>query len=273
MSATEFSTKTLLGSKIELVSVLPVAMSVDLRSTLNSLHNVLASDEPTAMPRLRYFGVGIGGAYNADDNIRRRAGKPERTDMGLYEHIPFRCVPVDEDISTAERKNYRIRVRRTIHGAEYFCYYLKLISFTGGPEFVRINPADGSESPYELDPENLTPKITKTTTSGPINSVVQEISTNVKCNIFVTGSEILEYIGVMYGGDTSYAMLSEIGFFTGDEKQTTGTDGQGVSITYTESIYTQLFNKCTWIGTSMTTPSSTLSKTFVLSPSNTLTEE
>ena len=250
--ADTFDVTTLLGAEIGLSSLLPVNFQERREFTLNNDLSVFPNDEITVRPKLRYFGLGIKGAYNADDGILQAAYNPARVNMNLFSQIPLRCVPVDEDLSDTERAQYRMRVRRTIKGQEYYLYYLKLIEFTSDIKFKRINPLDGSEEAYELDPSYLHPTPVKANTDITVVSNEDTIVAYCEARIYVTAAEVLEYIRVFYDGDTRYAKISEIGFYTGVEKEVAGVTGNNVAITYNESLYTMLYNHCTWLGTPLT---------------------
>ena len=99
--ADSFDTTSLLGSQLGLSVLLPVAVEEHPELTLNNHLNIAVNANTLngEVPKLRYFGVGIGGSYNADDSILVSAYNPARTDMNLYRLIPIRCRPVDEDLS------------------------------------------------------------------------------------------------------------------------------------------------------------------------------
>lgn len=247
--ADRYDTTTLLGSEIGLGSILPVDFTMRQEFTLNTDLNIFPNETINVRPKLRYFGVGIKGCYNVDDGILSAAYNPQRMNMNLYHQIPMRCVPVDEDLSEADRANYRLRQRTTINGQEYFLYWLKLINFTSDIQFKRINPTDGSEEPYELDPSYLHPEPVKPSTNLTLINNQANIIAYCNAELVIEAAEVLEYIRVYYEGDTRYAKISEIGFYTGVDKEVTGLSGQNVAFNYTEAIYTMLYNHATWQGT------------------------
>ena len=140
--ADSFDTTSLLGSQLGLSVLLPVAVEEHPELTLNNHLNIAVNANTLngEVPKLRYFGVGIGGSYNADDSILVSAYNPARTDMNLYRLIPIRCRPVDEDLSDSERSKYRLRQRKTLaDGNEYFLYYLKVLNYDEGVKFKSMN--------------------------------------------------------------------------------------------------------------------------------------
>ena len=266
--ATSYDTTTLLGSKLGLTSLLPIQFESNYEYTLNNHLQIQPNVPPAAVPKLRYFGVGINGAYNANDQNLISVYNPQRTDMNLYQLIPIRCRPVDEDLSEADRANYRLRVRSRLNdGQDYFLYYLKVLNFSEGVKFKRIDPATGREEPYELNATNLQPRPIKPSTDTVLSSDTAEIVAYCPVTLNISADEVLEYINVQYQGDSRYARISELGFFTGDDATVSGSTGQGASISYTEAIYTMLYNHLTWQGASLTNSGMSLSAPFEITSS------
>ena len=269
-----FNSTTLLGSHLNLSLILPVQFQLNRECTINNLLNVFPSEEITSFPKLKYFGVGIRGAYNADDGILSSAYNPPKTNMNLYSFVPIRCRPVDEDLTDSERKLYRMRVRKVLNdGNEYFLYYLKTIEFGQEIKFKRINPVTGKEEPYELNPEYLTPTPVKPDTSNTVESSIASIVAYCEATVSIDATEILEYIRVQYEGDSRWAKISELGFFTGVDKEVSGMTGQNVPINYTEAIYTQLFNHSTWTGTPLSHEGMSIKSTFEIRSDGAITEK
>lgn len=261
-----FSVTTLIGSKLLLSKLLPIAYDQDKEYTLNSHLNIFPSEDLETEPKLQYFGVGIGGTYNADDGFLSSAYQPDRKNLNLYNLIPIRCRPVDEDLTAAERANYRLRTRETINGADYYLYYLKVLSIDDAVKFKRYT-LSGTEEAYELSRENLSPTAVKPTTSNVVSTDTSTIVSYCNALMETTANEILEYINVKYKGDTRYAKISELGLFAGSDKRVTGTDSSGVAITYTEAIGTVLFNHTTWLGTVLSHAGMTMGSDFVITNS------
>lgn len=266
-----FDVTTLLGSQLGLSLLLPVDLNKESQFTLNHLLNVFPDElGDDAQPKLRYFGVGIKGCYNADDNILQAAYNPSRTDMNLYSLIPIRCRPVDEDLSATERANYRMRVKKTLgDGNEYYLYYLKVLNYTDKTvRFKRVSPLTGSEEGYELSSAYLNPSPVKPSTDTTIETNSSSIVAYCEASVDVSASEILEYINIAFDGDTRYAKISEIGFFTGIDAQVT-KDGT----TYMESLYTQLYNHVTWLGANLTREGMTFESTFQINSNGSIAEQ
>jgi len=276
--ADSFDTTSLLGSQLGLSVLLPVTVTEQPELTLNNYYNIATQYNTLngEVPKLRYFGVGIKGCYNADDGILSSAYNPERTDMNLYQLIPIRCRPVDEDLSDSERAKYRLRLRKTLtDGNEYFLYYLKVLNFNEGVRFKSINTNTGAEDTYELSTEYLNPKPKKPNTNVTIETAATSIVAYCEANVEISGKEVLEYINVAYNGDTRYAKISEIGFFTGVDREVPGSvvsNNQSVAINYTEACYTQLYNHATWLGTALSSEDMTIQSTFQITSNGSIAE-
>lgn len=276
--ADSFDTTSLLGSQLGLSVLLPVTTTEQPELTLNNYYNIATQYNTLngEVPKLRYFGVGIKGCYNADDGILSSAYNPERTDMNLYQLIPIRCRPVDEDLSDSERSKYRLRLRKTLtDGNEYFLYYLKVLNFDEGVRFKSVNTSTGAEDTYELSTEYLDPKPKKPNTNVTIETSATSIVAYCEANVEISGKEVLEYINVAYNGDTRYAKISEIGFFTGIDREIPGSvvsNNQSVAINYTEACYTQLYNHATWLGTALSSEDMTIQSTFQITSNGSIAE-
>ena len=268
-----YDTVTLLGSEIGLASILPVDFTLRQEYTLNADLNIFPNEEITVRPKLRYYGVGINGCYNVDDSILSAAYNPQRMNMNLYHRIPFRCVPIDEDLTDEEREKYRLRQRKTINGQEYFLYWLKVIDYTGDIQFKRINPADGSEEAYELDPSYLHPTPVKPSTNLTLIKSQVNVIAYTTAVLTIEASEVLEYIKAYYEGDTRYAKISEIGFYTGVDKEVTGLTAQNTAFNYTEAIYTMLYDHATWQGTPLSHEPDKIESVYQICSNGAITEK
>lgn len=241
-------------------------------TTLNFKYSIFQDVVPVKLPRIQYFGIGIKGFVNADDGILATPYKPNNKELDLYQPIPIRCVPVDEDLSTAERANYRMRVRKTINGAAYFCYYLKCMTVVDNTvQITQTNPTTNQQTPYTFSPSDLTPTPTLPSTSGEQSSDALTANVSYRLGLEVLGSEFLEAINIMYNGDLRYAKISEIGIYSGTDMTQQGYDADNVPFNYTESIYSQLCFKICNIGTAMVSSSAVLQRTFLLGSANLIT--
>jgi len=217
----------------------------------NAILECRQADRPTVYPTLKYMRMGIRGAYNLDDGIRCQPYKPKATNMDVHQPIPFRIVPVSQDLSSTERALYRMRTRETIGTEEYYCYWLKLMTFPDNKLLITQVTPENVESPYLLDASDLNPIPVQLDTSdveGDNNRVI----VSLRAQGIITGEEVNEVVSVLFGGDLRYAKISEFGFCSGVDKVVEG-DNNGVAIPggYTEAIFVHLAShKCT-LGTDL----------------------
>jgi len=249
-------TKTLLCAINEIQGISGVDPQYLTNTTLNYKHGVSPDDIPSEPPKIAYFGIGINGFKNLNDQNLAAPFIPSAADMDLYEPIPFRVVPIDNDITVTERSNYRIRVLKTIGGAQYWCYYLKKLDIIDNKvKIMETDLTDGSEIELTtLDPNNLTPTPMNTSAEG-VSESSKEISVALTANMTITGEEVVEAINVLYSGNLLKAKISEVGIYSGLDKSIVGSDGIGGTFNYTESILTQLCYHYTNLGNDFSDPS------------------
>ena len=265
----EGSTSTLLGILNQFHGASDLVYNTLLGTTLNSKYNVLGTVGPPALPLLRYFGMGINGFYNTDDMYGRAPHQPMPTNMDLYEPIPFRCVPLDEDLTAEERAQYRIRQVKEINGIDYCLYWLKLIEYKPNTVEIYKKTPDGAENTFSYSSlqnieSYLNPVPPKLSAGGetPLSQERYIVRATGKC--VITGEEVAEAVRVLYEGNYTKGLISELGFYTGcdvyvsksdkNEEVVKGEDGSPILVPITpepptatakESVYTQLAkHKC-----------------------------
>lgn len=272
----ELAIKTTLGEINSVEARLPGTYPILPNTTLNTKYNVFPNltDIVTDAPPLAYFGIGIWGFYNTGDRTQCKPYLPKPEELDLYEPIPFRCVPIDEDLSTAERNQYRMRVEKSIGGNRYWCYYLKKLEILdNSSQVIRIDPTTGLELPYEFSADYLYPKPTIAEDSGVQDGALTEVVVRKRARAVITGSEIYEAINVLYDGDLTMAKVSEWGLYSGIDHQVTGYDAAGVGFQYTESIYAQLNYKICNTGTGIQSAKYRGARIFTLGNGRALTIE
>lgn len=249
-----YSVETILGMVNQFHTLVDLPYVPDVSTTLNTKHGVYASTTPTIVPTVRYFGIGIKGYYNVDDGVLSQPYKPSAGNMDLYQPIPFRIVPVDEDLTEAERANYRLRTLTTVNGVDYYAYWLKLIEFpTNEINLTQIEP-NGTETEYTLDASNLNPIPVKSDTPDVVDPNSNQITVSVSCVGNITGEEVVEAITVLYEGDMRLAKVSEFGFYTGEDIVATGVAADSSTFNYTEAAYVQLSSHRCTTGTDLSDP-------------------
>lgn len=240
---TVYTVNTIAGIMNQLYSQMKIPMGLTtaspmLNTTLNAKYNIERLSLPTTYPGLRYAGIGIKGFYNSGTDILANTYVPSADNQDLYQPIPFRIRPLDEDLTALERAQYRMRVITTINGVTYVAYYLKLMTIPTSVSLKLVDP-DNQVSDYSIVP-NLTP--TPVIPSGGTSTLGQnKVVAEVNAQITITQEEIMEAVNVLFEGDNRYGRVSELGVYSGEDKiNVIGQAAGGGTITYTESIYTQL---------------------------------
>jgi len=248
-------TKTLLCALNEMQAITGVDPLYLTNTTLNSKYNIYPTTLPAASPKLSFFGIGIRGFKNLDDENLSAPYIPSSKNLDLYTPIPFRIVPIDDDLTPTERMNYRMRVMRTIGDESYWAYYLKKLEIIDNRvKIIRTNITTGVEEVLdELDSSNLTPTPTVTSAEA-VTQATEKISVSLSASINITGNEVIEAINVLYNGNLLRARVSEIGLYTANDQLVTMSDGLGGTFESNEAIFAALAYHYTNQGINFSTP-------------------
>lgn len=98
-------------------------------TTLNEKYTHLTEMEiPTnSYPKLKYLVVGNGGDSFAKEDGKYSISQHTPIDGALFNQIPFVIRRVNNDISDAQKANYRMRVISIINNVTYAAYYMKVL--------------------------------------------------------------------------------------------------------------------------------------------------
>lgn len=218
-------------------------------STLNQKFNVHADQVPATneYPSLGYMAIGNKGTtYEvAPGGFLLTTPIPHLArHAAAYNTIPFIVRPVGDDISAAERANYRMRVILSIGGQNYVAYYLRKLDLNNTTPTVELrNVNDGiiTNSPFVPELSDLSP--THPVISNPnLNTANGDyLVSTAKTDFILNQSDItniMEACNILYG-DPRYAVINEAMLVTGLDKPLTGVFG-GTTSTYTEVIAAQV---------------------------------
>ena len=267
----EYAKETILGMTLSLEQRFGCVPRNDLSTTLNSKYNVFPTRTPSNPRLVKYFCWGVGGRMN-DSTSLSSAQFVLGTNMALYKPRPFRAVPLEEDLSAVERAKYGMREVTMINGTPYCLYYLKLIDFTQSQvQYTRTDPASGAVAPYELDYSGLTPSPPTADSNGVITDVADSVSVILPGSLTITGQEVLESASVIDGGDTRYAIASEIGFVSASIESVQAVDHAGQPFSYSEAIMAQMVDQYDWVGQPFLSTSDSWTRTMAFSVRNLIT--
>ena len=210
-----------------------VAFTVRSNTTLNYQYDVLPAEQPSAPPRLQYFGIGSNGFYNTDGTTGSAVIFPKATNLNLHDPIPLVIRPLASDLSSEEKANYRMREIRNIGGTDYAIYWLGKITYEfNRVDLTRISP-DKNKSAYALDSNNLTPVPSYNEVSDVI--MQDQIVASVVAKTTYSRDEVLNAINILGGDVSRRSVISEVGWYTGVDKEVVIDEQPAM-----EAIYTQL---------------------------------
>lgn len=248
-------TKTIVCALYEMQAISKVDPLFLADTTLNYKYNVFPSELPNAAPKLAYFGMGIRGCKNIDDLNTSAPYIPSAKNLDLFTPIPFRIVPITNDLSAIERSNYRMRVMKTVDNVSYWAYYLKKLTFIDNrAKIIKTDLTTNTETTLsELDSADLNPVPANTSVEG-VTETTSKISVALTASMQLTGEEVIEAINILYGGNLLKASISELGVYLGNDQTVSMSDGVGGTFSGTESIFTSLGYHYTSQGVPMNTP-------------------
>jgi len=179
-----------------------------------------------------YFCIGNGGV-NVEFPLAM--AEPRNYETRLYGMVPFRCVPIANDLSPAERSVYRMRRLEIINGASYFTYYLKKFN----PGLLNLVKSDNTDyTPVFADSNAIPPS--SSGSSGSLTAL--SIHSFYEFNLDIEALEFKEYYKAINNGTLTNARLTEFGLVTA--KELTGvSDNATVPQVYDEVCNAELFSK------------------------------
>ena len=213
------SVTTILGMYLQFNSLASLSFFEPYKNcTINNKRNVLPNIMASSAPSLLYFGVGINGFHNTDSQTGAERNRVAADNWDLYEPLPIRMIPVAGIANAGDLSMYRMRTLVTVNGVEYYQYWLKKL--TWNPQRVEIiqKNAAGVESVYTPNPQNLSPTPPAGTTGGVVDVNQNRVIVRMTGIAEVKGSEIMEAINILHGGNRDLARISEFGFYTGEER-------------------------------------------------------
>ncbi len=243
--------QTAYAIKALIYSMAGVQPDIDSKSTINESLNILGDARPTADERVK-FGVlvaGNGGLTCTQGNPARPNIRPRNhlaTDVNVFTPLPWAIRPVDDDLSTSERSQYCLRKEITLPEGNQYAYYGLWVPLTKenlAVNLIKVTKENGMviEVPFVPDDSNLKPTPIDLPTESAIiaSDVSVKISALMRINLnSLIVSEMVEASKLLYDGDETAALISELGLCVSAERIITvpGSTGQ---IQFKESIGTQ----------------------------------
>ena len=168
----------------------------------------------------------------------------EPSNSALFEHIPFIVRPKANDLSDAQRANYRMRSLESYDGKDYWVYRLKCIPASAATIDLKetsIVRGTNNTIPFVADANDLAPVAPITRPAPPTPSTGKYLVAEAIIAVELTKSDIIEIreaCRIIYG-DVSYAELSEFALITGEDRNITGLGSKTLPVQYVEAIAAQ----------------------------------
>ena len=185
-------------------------------TTINAKYKLPIGDTViTGNPELRYLGLGIGGTLTdsngtIDLGLRHRDGSLS----DLYAAIPLVIRDEGNDLSVAERNNYRIRVKTSIEGVPKIFYYLldikDRVNINNASLALKSSDTSGTVLDYTAN------EMTDIDTSGSVYFVAGK-NLNILLTEFQT-AELNNVFDTLYPELTINKVVSEVGLYAGIEE-------------------------------------------------------
>jgi len=245
------SQRTVYGAYLQTVQLLGLPVVIKDNSTLNekfSIHNneVLGLND---VPTVKYIGIGNGGhrmVVGADNISRPEPVLHTPENAALYNQLPFVLRLPTNDLTAAERLNYRLRRVETYNGTTYVAYYLKVLDLTTTAPQLELRTLDAgvvTSSEYVPTVSDLNPTPPAVSPGNTLTTTGDYIAATAKLPFTMTPDDITEFLEVcnIIYGDPNYAMISEIALCSGFDKGLPG-DFNGSTVNYTDAISVQVTN-------------------------------
>lgn len=217
-------------------------------STLNQKLNILpdVNNGPYDYPTINYYAIGAGDQepyVGASGATSLRPKNHESTDSAPFKQRPFVLRQINNDLSEAERKNYRLRRLETHRGDSYWAYYLKVLpEATVSPthDYVVVDGNNNRSSPIEWNPSTASfEPAGRSFSPVGVNVISKEIITSrVPRKIVWTTFDRDEYLKVakILYDDEGEAIIGDIAVVAGLDRIVNAPGGNTGSINITECI-------------------------------------
>lgn len=160
--------RTLYNEALETAKMLGVSYTPLPGTTLNEKHALdVIPDNANDLPALRYYGFGLKYDDVVDNGVNIDNMEHSVLDGDLFIPIPFKVVPTNEGLTEADVNTYRLRVKKTIDGKEYYLCYLKYIPAVAEGDYIE---AERIEDTFNLSLLSVNSNVLTPTPSDPVES-------------------------------------------------------------------------------------------------------
>lgn len=242
-------TRSIFAAHLSTCKLLNRPFTILPNSTLNQKFALFENEVPNLneYPVLKYIAIGNKGAsydMTTSGYILTTPIPHLPRFSSLFNFIPFLVRPIDSDIDSTQRANYRLRVPMTIGGVQYVAYYLKALNISNiipTVELRNVNNGVITSASFEPTLSDLSPVPPVIDNNNLNNPNGDYLVSTAKVTFTLSSSEIQEILDAcnLIYGDPRYAVINEIALCTGVDKVLSGTFGNTTSA-YTEVIATQV---------------------------------
>lgn len=246
----EHVTRTVYGSYLQTCLKLRIPHLIPAYTTLNEKLGIQSgvTPPPGVYPEVGYFCIGNKGHQSqigADGVGLNVVAQHRATDAALFNQLPFVLRESNNDLTTIERANYALR-REEVHGGQtYIAYYLRRISKANVvAEMQYRSNTNGTivVTPFVPTADNLNPTAVVIPESGTSTLSGDYVTVTAEVDISLSQWEVAELMSVadIIYGDSSYAIISEIGLCSGVNKVITVTPSIGTPFNFNEVVGVQI---------------------------------
>ena len=186
--------------------------------------NPSQSRPSNAYPTYKGLVAGIGGlSYSLGTNglVKLSPVLHKARDASCIAPVPWALRTLDNDLTTAQQANYRLKKQVTVGSETYNAYYMLTFdptSVTPAENYVNVNSGVTTVNPFTPSVSDLSPTGVGLNSSGVVNiSTTDFLAGSARITVNITADQVTELINaitILYG-DPGYAVLSEIGLATG----------------------------------------------------------
>lgn len=241
--------RTVHGAALQTSQLLGLPIAIRENTTLNQKFNInkdlpVASSDNVAM---RYVTIGNGGhkmVVGTNNIPYPQAIHHVSRHAALYNHLPFVLRRPADDLTPAERQNYRLRRLETHDGVVYIAYYLKVLDLSETLTQLELRHVENNattSTEFQSNLSDLSPEPPAIAPNGVLTTTGDYIAATAKVPFILIENDVDELLNVanIIYGDPNYAIISEIGLCSGADRTVVG-DFNGMSTSYMDAIGVQI---------------------------------
>ena len=214
-------------------------LSMDDDPTYASIHEantIFGNGGKNFQDSVKYFCIGNGGE---NPNVPYAILDVHDWETRLYNMVPFRCVPISNDLTVEERRQYRMRKMIEIDGNKYYGYYAKvfnpgrIISQRSGTDYT---PSTEDSNPYIGNGDGHT-----------MNGHTSEVY--ITFELEIAANEFKEFYRLLNSDSLTGARLTELGLISGYDGPSADTSVSGVNELYDPTLFAKLTHEPVFLST------------------------